>query len=192
MFFTYITNKIGGYNQLRSIYFKTNYSIIRKACLFLNKGLQIESNSYLPFDNTISGPLNLPHGNSGIFISGSAVIGKNCTIYQQVTIGSNTLISSKKFGSPIIGDNCILGAGAKIIGKVKIGNNCRIGANAFVNQDIPDNSTVISGSQVIVGNTENENKIYQLGEQGWGYLSNGKFITETDKTKIEILCSKRN
>lgn len=192
MIFTYITNKIGGYNQLRSVFLKTNLAIVRKLCLFLNKGLQMESNSYLPFDNYIEGPLNLPHGISGIFISGSAKIGINCTIYQQVTIGSNTLISSKRFGSPVIGNNCIIGAGAKIIGNIKIGNNCRIGANAFVNRDIPDNSTVIMGCQIIVTNTENDNKIYQLGERGWGYLLNGEFIEETDKTKIEILCSKMN
>ena len=84
-----------------------------------------------------------PHNIKGIFISHSAVIGKNCTIYQQVTIGSNAVKTSKTFGAPTIGDNCIIGAGAKIIGKVIIGHNVRIGANAVVANDVPDNATVI-------------------------------------------------
>ena len=52
-----------------------------------------------------------------------AKIGKNCTIFHQVTIGSNTLEGSKHYGAPTIGDNCFIGAGAKIIGKVKVGDN---------------------------------------------------------------------
>ena len=84
-----------------------------------------------------------PHHIKGIFISHSAVIGKNCTIYQQVTIGSNALKTSKHFGAPIIGDNCIIGAGAKVIGNVRIGNNVCIGANAVVVEDVPDNTTVV-------------------------------------------------
>ena len=71
-----------------------------------------------------------PHGIIGVFISGGSTIGKNCVIFQQVTIGSNALKGSPGYGAPVIGDNCYIGAGAKIIGNVKIGNNCRIGANA--------------------------------------------------------------
>lgn len=56
---------------------------------------------------------HLPHGLRGIFISHNAFIGKNCTIFQQVTIGEG------KGGAPIIGDNCLIGAGAKIIRKNK-------------------------------------------------------------------------
>ncbi len=80
----------------------------------------------------------MPHGITGIFISHSAVIGKNCTILQNVTIGS----SRKK--APRIGDNCVIGAGAVIIGDVTIGNNCNIGANCTVAKDVPDNTTVVS------------------------------------------------
>lgn len=72
---------------------------------------------------------NLPHGVSGIFISSGSKIGRNAVIFQQVTIGSVTTLDSKSQGSPIIGDNCYIGAGAKIIGNIKIGNNVRIGAN---------------------------------------------------------------
>lgn len=92
---------------------------------------------------------NSPHGFYGIFISKKAELGKNCTIFQQVTIGVNDLENSKKKGAPIIGDNCLIGAGAKIIGGVKIGNNVRIGANAIVVEDIPDNCTVVMHKSTI-------------------------------------------
>lgn len=85
-----------------------------------------------------------PHGVTGIFISSGAVIGKDCVIFHQVTIGSNTLNDSQKKGSPIIGNNVYIGAGAKIIGSVKIGDNCRIGANCVVVKDVPNNTTVVS------------------------------------------------
>lgn len=85
----------------------------------------------------------LPHGCSGIFISSEAMIGKGCVIFQQVTIGSNSLLDSKGLGAPVIGENVYIGAGAKIIGKVRVGNHVRIGANAVVVHDVPDNCTVI-------------------------------------------------
>ena len=80
---------------------------------------------------------NLPHGLNGIVISPNAVIGKNCTIFHQVTIGEG------RDGAPTVGDNCFIGVGAKIIGKIKIGDNVRIGANCVVFEDVPDNCTVV-------------------------------------------------
>ena len=82
-------------------------------------------------------PPNLPHGLYGIIISKNAVIGEKCTIFHQVTIGEG------KGGAPKIGDNCCIGAGAKIVGKIRVGNNVRIGANCVVVEDIPDNCTVV-------------------------------------------------
>ena len=82
-------------------------------------------------------PPNLPHGLYGIIISKNAIIGENCTIFHQVTIGEG------KGGAPRIGDNCYIGAGAKIIGNITVGNNVKIGANCVVVEDIPDNCTVV-------------------------------------------------
>jgi serine O-acetyltransferase len=84
-----------------------------------------------------------PHGIMGIFISHGAKIGKNCIIFHHVTIGSNRLLDSKSKGVPTIGNDCYIGAGAKIIGNVKIGNNCRIGANCVVSKDMPDSSVAV-------------------------------------------------
>lgn len=99
-----------------------------------------------------------PHGVTGIFISSGAVIGKDCVIFHQVTIGSDTLKDSSKKGSPVIGNNVYIGAGAKIIGNVKIGDNCRIGANSVVVKDVPNNTTVVSQpARFIIKNTPPSN-----------------------------------
>lgn len=87
---------------------------------------------------------------SGIFITQSAVIGKNVVIFQQVTIGANTVKGSKSYGAPVIGDNVYIGAGAKIIGNAEIADNCRIGANCVVVDNVPFNSLVITDKPRII------------------------------------------
>lgn len=77
----------------------------------------------------------------GIFIHGGSVIGKNCNISQDVTIGQKNRGQFK--GYPVIGDNVYIGPGAKIIGGIRIGNNVAIGANCVVTKDIPDDSVVV-------------------------------------------------
>lgn len=83
----------------------------------------------------IGANLSLPHPN-GIVIGKGSKIGKNVTIYQQVTIGQN----HGKY--PVIGDNVIIYSGAKIIGDIYIGDNCVIGANAVVVDNVSENSIV--------------------------------------------------
>lgn len=97
----------------------------------------------ISIDAEIATPLILPHGVSGIFLTQSAKIGKNVVIFQQVTIGANTIKGSKSYGAPVIGDNVYIGAGAKIIGNAHISDNCRVGANAVVVEDVPYNSLVV-------------------------------------------------
>jgi len=91
----------------------------------------------LPIGTHIGGGLVFPHF-SGIVIHGCAIIGENCTIHQCVTIGTER----RKSGYPQIGDNCVLGAGAKIIGNVKLGNNVMVGANAVVCKNVPAGAVV--------------------------------------------------
>ncbi|MCD8007028.1 MAG: serine acetyltransferase [Oscillospiraceae bacterium] len=100
-------------------------------------------NCFVPPKVEIGENIIFPHGLTGIFISQGAVIGDDCTIFHQVTIGSNTIEDSKAYGAPKIGNNVYIGAGAKIVGNVCVGNNVRIGANAVVTIDIPDNTTVV-------------------------------------------------
>lgn len=100
-----------------------------------------------------------PHGPIGVFISNSAHIGKNCVIFQQVTIGSNTLRDSKSYGAPTIGDSVYIGCGAKIIGNVRVGSNARIGANAIAVKDVPANSvTITRGIETIISDSDLDNE----------------------------------
>lgn len=190
MMFSTLIKKLGGYNQFREKHNSSSSKLKKRIYLFLHTGYQHETNSYLPFETEIAGPINFVHGVYGIFISCGARIGKNCNIFQQVTIGSNTLIDSKGFGSPTIGDNCLIGAGAKIIGNVKIGNNCRIGANAVVTCDMPDNSVCVMGKSQIIQKENLTNHLYQLSKEGWGYFLNGEFILETDEKNLQSLNKK--
>jgi serine O-acetyltransferase len=123
----------------------------------------------------------------GIFISSGARIGRNCVIFQQVTIGSNTIPDSRGMGFPSIGDDCYIGAGAKIIGNVNVGNNCRIGANCVVVDDVPDNSVVVMEKPRTIVKEKLDNKFYSYSSKlGWMYYIDGEMKEVTDK---EILLS---
>lgn len=117
-----------------------------------------KNNASIEEQTKIDGRITFPHGLNGILISAGAKIGSNCTIFHQVTIGSNTLKGSKHNGSPQIGNNVYIGAGAKVIGGVKIGDNVRIGANCVVTEDIPDNATVVLNKpRIIIHNEKRDN-----------------------------------
>lgn len=94
----------------------------------------------------IGGGMKVYHGGSTIVFAKS--IGKNFTVYQQVTIGRGKCINGNDI--PIIGDNVTVYAGAIIVGGVKIGNNAKIGAGAVVTKDVPDNATVVGASMRIL------------------------------------------
>lgn len=146
--------------------------------------------SWISVDARFSGPPFFPHGAYGIFISGAARIGTNCVIFHQVTVGSNTLVDSQSLGAPSIGDNCYLGAGAKVIGRVHIGNNVRVGANAVVYKDVPDNAVVTTGTQRTSVRENLNNHFYQFRGGQWVYFEEGGWISETDMEKRAALESR--
>lgn len=82
-------------------------------------------------------------------IGETAQIGNNCLLFHGVTLGSKGGINmSKTFRHPHVGNNVLLGAGAKLIGPVIIGDGARIGANAIVTKDVEAGQTVISPAAV--------------------------------------------
>ncbi|ARU61115.1 hypothetical protein CBW65_08710 [Tumebacillus avium] len=83
--------------------------------------------------------LGLVHGGNGVIIAPGVVVGDQCTLYHQVTLG----VRNGHQGAPVLGDHVFIGAGAKILGPVKIGNHAKIGANAVVLQDVPDGATAV-------------------------------------------------
>lgn len=96
-------------------------------------------------------PPRLPHGLNGIIISPYAQIGANVSIFQNVTIGDDGKFYKN---APIIGNNVVIGAGAKIIGKVSIGDNAKIGAGAIVVEDVPSGATAVgSKAKIIINQT---------------------------------------
>lgn len=84
--------------------------------------------------------LFIDHG-MGVVIGETSIIGDNVTLFQGVTLGGTGKEKGKRH--PNIGNNVVVGAGAKILGNITIGDNSYIGANAVVIKDVPPNSTVV-------------------------------------------------
>ena len=84
--------------------------------------------------------LFIDHG-SGVVIGETSEIGDNCTIYQGVTLGGTGKETGKRH--PTLGNNVMVGTGAKVLGPMKIGDNVKIAANAVVLGEIPENSTAV-------------------------------------------------
>jgi serine O-acetyltransferase len=89
---------------------------------------------------TIGKALFIDHG-MGVVIGETTEIGDNCTIYQGVTLGGTGKDKGKRH--PTIGNNVLIGAGAKILGPFKVGDNSKIAANAVVLDEVPPNSTAV-------------------------------------------------
>jgi serine O-acetyltransferase len=89
----------------------------------------------------------IDHG-SGVVIGETAEIGNNVTIYQGVTLGGTGKEKGKRH--PTIGNNVVIGNGARILGSFKVGDNARIGAGAVVLREVPPNSTVVGNPGRIV------------------------------------------
>ena len=84
--------------------------------------------------------LFIDHG-MGVIIGETTEIGDNCTIYQGVTLGGTGKDIGKRH--PTIGNNVLIGAGAKVLGPFKVGDNSKIAANAVVLSEVPENCTCV-------------------------------------------------
>lgn len=157
-----INSLLSGYNH--NSYWKMRFALYRTNLLkpirylFLFRCKRMEAKNCAALGIRLNGgsffadkPI-LPHGIKGIFIAPYAKIGKNVTIYHQVSIAIR--YPNDKI-APCIGDNVLIGAGAKIIGPIKVGNNVKIGANAVVAKDVPDNCTVVGNPAKIIPNHQN-------------------------------------
>lgn len=84
--------------------------------------------------------LFIDHG-MGVVIGETTIIGDNVTMYHQVTLGGTGKDHGKRH--PTIGNNVVIGAGAKILGPITVGDNAKIGANSVVLKDVPANATAV-------------------------------------------------
>ena len=89
---------------------------------------------------TIGRGFFIDHG-MGVVIGETAEVGDNCLLYHGVTLGGVSL--EKKKRHPTLGNNVVIGAGAKILGAITLGDNVQVGANAVVLKDVPPNSVVV-------------------------------------------------
>ena len=89
---------------------------------------------------TIGKGFFIDHGN-GVIIGETTIIGDNVTLYQGVTLGGTGKESGKRH--PTLGNNVVVGAGAKVLGSFTVGDNVKIGAGSVVLKPVPDNCTVV-------------------------------------------------
>lgn len=110
---------------------------------FIRAFIWLVYNCFIPYTCEIGEGTILGYKGIGVVIHSHAVIGKNCIIGTNVTIGGRSGLPNV----PVIGNNVDIGTGAKVLGPITVGNNVVIGANAVVIRDVPDNA-VVGGCQL--------------------------------------------
>lgn len=113
---------------------------------------------------TIGNRFFIDHG-MGVVIGETAEIGDGCTLYHGVTLGGTSWEKAKRH--PTLGENVVVGAGAKILGPITIGDNARVGSNSVVVKDVPANATVVGipGRIVIARDDANSEKRRAMAEK---------------------------
>lgn len=136
----------------------------RIAHFFWRKGFKLLARIISQFNRFLTGieihpgarigeGLFIDHG-MGVVIGETAEIGNNVTLYQGVTLGGTGKEKGKRH--PTIGNNVVIGAGAKVLGNICIGDNVKIGAGSVVLRDVPANCTVVGvPGKVVVRNGRN-------------------------------------
>jgi serine O-acetyltransferase len=120
--------------------------IVRKLAVLRYGFWEVICGTDIDINCSIGGGLAMPHPN-GVVILGSAQIGPNCLILQQVTVGTTGV------GAPILAGHVDVGAGAKILGPIRVGAHAKIGANAVVLHDVPVGATAVGIPARIIGST---------------------------------------
>ena len=152
IFFIY---RLGNY-----LYYSNINKFLKKVLLIIMKVFQVifvelPYGIEIPFEAKIGKGLRLVHLN-GIVIHPNVEIGDNCTIYHQVTIGANEHKNNYNKVAKI-GNECYIGAGAKILGDIVIGDKCKIGANAVLSKNLESGHTVIGINKIIFNKSERNN-----------------------------------
>ena len=125
------------YHRIAHFFYKIHFFFIARAISQFAKfltGIEIHPGA------TIGRGLFIDHG-TGVVIGETTEIGDDCTIYQGVTLGGTGKDTGKRH--PTIGNNVLIGAGAKVLGPFKVGNNVKIASGAVVLGEIPDDCTAV-------------------------------------------------
>ena len=115
-------------HNILAVYYRNK--LVTKYGIFVGKNTKIDIG------------LNLPHPNN-IILGDGVSIGKDCVIYQGVTLGGKNRGDYEKNNYPSIGDKCVLFSGSKVLGKVLVANNNVIGANSIILMDTIENAVYV-------------------------------------------------
>ena len=129
--------------------------------------------------------LFIDHG-MGVVIGETAEIGEGCTLYHGVTLGGTSWQREKRH--PTLGDNVVVGAGAKILGPIRIGNNARIGSNSVVVKDVPAGATVVGIPGRIIGPSPERRSERQAMAEKIGFDAYGQGAQMPDPVAHAIDC----
>jgi serine O-acetyltransferase len=108
----------------------------RRLAVLRHRFWSVVTGADIPVNCQLGGGLLMPHPN-GIVIHPGVVVGPNCLVLQQVTLGV------RDGGLPVLGGHVDVGAGAKLLGAIRVGDHACIGANAVVLHDVPDGATAV-------------------------------------------------
>ncbi|MBR5783229.1 MAG: serine O-acetyltransferase [Clostridia bacterium] len=148
---------IRAYRRAHKLYLKGHYFLAR----WISERAKRRTGIEIHPGATIGKGLFIDHG-TGVVIGETAVIGDNCVIYQGVTLGGTGKDTGKRH--PTLGNNVMVGAGAKILGPFRVGNNVKIAAGAVVLNEIPDDATAVGVPARVVrlaGKAVNREKLDQ-------------------------------
>jgi serine O-acetyltransferase len=186
-----LVSPFGGVWGVKKKVASANSKFLKKFYTFAYYLYQYENGSSINIASEFKSRPCLPHDIKGIFVSGPAVIGKNCVIFHQVTINSINSVDDENMGSPVIGDNCYISTGAKIMGNAVVGDSVRIGVNCVVTGDIPANSIVSllpSGEQVVIQMKSVDTNYYSYDIAGsWIYYLDEKWEKVKDEAVLKKL-----
>ena len=126
------------------LFYRISHSIYKKGFRFLPRFISAIGQFLTTIDihpaSQIGRRVFIDHG-SGVVIGETVIIGNDVLIYQQVTLGGVSTSKGKRH--PTLGNNIVIGAGAKVLGNITIGDNSKVGANSVVVKDVPADSTAI-------------------------------------------------
>lgn len=134
---------------------------------------------------TIGRRVFIDHG-IGVVIGETTIVGDDVIIYQQVTLGGVSLDKGKRH--PTIGNNVVIGGGAKVLGNITIGDDSKIGANSVVVKDVPPDSTAIGVPARIIRRGRDKspfshNKLPDITKEMFEYLIKRVQVLEDAVTK---------
>ena len=137
VFFLYSGYKAVRSHRRANWFFRHNMKFIAR---FISQRSRHKTGIEIHPGATIGKGLFIDHG-MGVVIGETTEIGENCTLYQGVTLGGTGKDSGKRH--PTLGNNVLVGCGARVLGPFKVGDNARIAAGAVVLNEIPPDSTAV-------------------------------------------------